>query len=286
MLVWGISGQRFASSLVAVTAASQQYDVKSVYFQDGQLLSCVTQLDVRSSNFGFLYTSEIVDANATSGVCTIRTTTRQTALDYNSIVLRFVLVSTALKIRLAEVNVTGSATTISLTSSPNWSGGYSVWGLLKGWSSLQNAATNFSIVGTSLNVVSNISLGWLLYQIVIIDGGWTLTTGNSSLGVNKMPSQIFGFTSTQLRKSSIDCSGSQCQANMNDSSFCIIGSNETDSQYNESIEGIQVNWLVIVITTICALVFLILLVPTVRYARAYFCPEVMNPAVSPDASGL
>ena len=39
----------------------------------------------------------------------------------------------------------------------------------------------------------------------------------------------------------------------------------------------------IMLVSISGLVFLLLLVPTIRYARNYFCPEVMNPAVSPEA---
>jgi len=54
----------------------------------------------------------------------------------------------------------------------------------------------------------------------------------------------------------------------------------------EPVELAQVNWIMIMIVTLSGLVFLLLLVPTIRYARSYFCPEVMNNEVSPDIVDL
>ena len=136
-----------------------------------------------------------------------------------------------MNIQTIELNVTGAAM-IPLNSLLSWKGTTSVLALLKGWSKLQVAFSNFLIVETNLGIVTNISSGWILYQVVLFKTiDWALSTGTTSQIIAKMPSQIFGLVTAQLNIASIDCSGDNCSAIMNGSSFGILGSNETDVPY-------------------------------------------------------
>jgi hypothetical protein len=81
----------------------------------------------------------------------------------------------------------------------------------------------------------------------------------------------------------VDCTGDvNCVSVMNSSSFVIVGCNETDALYTDnSSSNLQVNWLLISMVSLSSLVFVLLMIPTIRYARAYFCPQTMNLSVSP-----
>ena len=226
LLICGALSQRLASSVLTVSGGNLQYDVKSAYFQDYQLIGSVTMLDSRSAAFGFSFVAIVTDADTGAGTCTIRTTVNMTSLDYNSLMLRFVLVSSAINLRGMEINVTGWTTIVPLMSTASWKGAIAVQAVLKGWSNLQSISSNFSVVGTNLIVASNISSGWLLYQVLLFRAAdWNLSTGNITQTIPKMPSQIYGLVAAQINKTSIDCSGNDCSALMSSSSFCLMGSN-------------------------------------------------------------
>ena len=223
LLICGVNAQRLASSTVAVSGSNGQYDVKSAYFDNAQLLGCITAIDVKSLDFGFSFSANIVDT--ATNTCTIRAIVKLGSWDYNSLTLRFVLVSSTMNLQTMEINVTGAAS-FPMSSALGWTGATTIYGLLKGWSKLQSISSTFSITGSNISVASNLASGWVLYQLVLVKtADWSAVAGNITETVPKAASQVYGIVSAQSPKASIDCSGSNCQAVMNSSSYCLLGSN-------------------------------------------------------------
>lgn len=193
-------GQRIASSQLAISGSSNQYEVKSAYFSDNQLVSAVTTIDV-GANFGFSFTASVTNVDSSTNSCSIGITVAMTTSLYSGLKLRLVLVSNSLNIRTFELNVSSSSTIMSVPAGAqsNWAGTNSVQGLLRGWSQLLITPTSISlsaINATHINVASSLASGWLLYQILIFRASdWSLSTGNSDQSLPKLASQIYGFTS-------------------------------------------------------------------------------------------
>ena len=119
-LVCSVTSQRLASSTVTISGSNEQYDIKSAYLSDGVLLGSAAMIDVKSLDFSFSFKSSFVDVDTTANLCTIRTVASMINWNFNSITLRFVIISMTMSLRTMDVNVTGSSI-LPISSAPSWS---------------------------------------------------------------------------------------------------------------------------------------------------------------------
>lgn len=135
-----------------------------------------------------------------------------------------------MNVRLLTVNVTGSAGSITLEP-VGWLGTTKVVSMLQGWSGATGTLfANFALNGLEIQMSSNISRGWLVYQLWIYrsEDFEKFEAETNQMNINKAKSQLFGIKKVQPPSTVIiDCSvETGCNVNSINASYVILASGE------------------------------------------------------------
>jgi hypothetical protein len=166
-----VNSQKIASSVLKIAGSGNQYDTKSTYFDNYTLVSSVTGFEIASSSFQFSYQTTVIDIDNPTQSCTLRTNVSLSYPGYTSVTVRFILVSLSLDLRAMDVNTSGSVTVATFDNQVTWIGTTVIVGLIKGWLNLSDVVCTYLISGSTVTISSNITTGWVIYQIIVFNAG-------------------------------------------------------------------------------------------------------------------